>query len=258
MKKLLLLISLVTLALTTHAEIQSNGEAINKAGLQRMLGQRIVKCYIMVGSDVKSLEAQKELDEAIALFEQQHLELMDFAPNEKIEAALQKVSEIWMPFRLKAISATSKASAQNLIASSDKLFSASNDVVFLLEKHADTKAAKLVNISGKQRMLSQKIAKLYMAMSWRITNPKITNDFEKTLRAYENGLSLLKKSKQNTPEISKKLGKVTAQWEFSKAGFSQYKDGRYVPTIISVTTESMLKKMNELTDEYQHLSDKSK
>lgn len=257
MKTLILLLSILSLSFSAQADIQSNGEAINKAGLQRMLGQRIVKCYIMVGSDVKSLKAQKELDEAIALFEQQHLELLDFSPNEKIEDALQKVSEIWMPFRLKAISSTTKTAAQELILASDKLFTASNKVVSLLEKHADTRSARLVNISGKQRMLSQKLAKLYMAMAWRIQSENISGDFEKTLQAYESGLNKLKQSDQNTPSIIKKLDKVSAQWEFSKAGFSQHKAGRYVPTIISVTTESMLKKMNDLTTDYQHLSEKN-
>ena len=163
MKHLLLLLSF--LAFNTFADISTNAEAINKAGLQRMLGQRIVKNYIMVGSGIQPDDAQKELDKAIALFEQQHLDLMDFAPTEDITAALKQVSEIWMPFRLKAISVADKASVQALIQTSDQLFTASNHVVTLLEKHTNSHTAKLVNISSKQRMLSQKLAKLYMAMA---------------------------------------------------------------------------------------------
>jgi len=255
MKYLILILSLIFLP--AQAEISTTAEAINKAGLQRMLGQRIVKSYLMVGSDVKAEKAQQELDQAIALFEQQHLELLDFAPSAKINNALEKVSELWMPFRLKAVSRPDKQTAAELIKTSDALFERSNNVVYLLEKHANSKAAQLVNISGKQRMLSQKIAKLYMAMAWHINQQGIEKSFQQTLNEYQQGLNKLQQAPENTAAINSQLNKINAQWEFSKAGFSQYKEGRYVPTLISVTTESMLKKMDELTGDYQRLTEQT-
>ena len=106
-------------------------------------------------------------------------------------------------------------------------------------------------------MLSQKIAKLYMAMAWQIDQKNLTIDFDNALKEYENGLDKLNKANENTPAINKKLNKVNAQWKFSKAGFSQYKQDRFVPTLISVTTESILKKMDELTSDYQELAERS-
>lgn len=253
----LLILLIVLFSFPSHADIANNAEAINQAGKQRMLGQRIVKAYIMVGSDVKANKAQKELDESIALFEQHHLELMEYAPNKSIYDALNQVSEIWMPFRLKAVQEPQASIAEQLIIASDELFKASNNVVFLLEKYAQSNTAKLVNTSGKQRMLSQKIAKLYMAMAWKLNSENLKRDFEKTLQDYEAGLNQLNQAPENSAQIKKKLAKVNAQWQFSKAGFSQHESGRFVPTLISVTTDSMLKKMNELTLEYQKLSEKS-
>ena len=254
MKYLSILILFVSMY--SHSEITTIAEAINKAGAQRMLSQRIVKDYIMVGSGVKAMYAQKELDQSIALFEQQHLELMDFSPSDSITQALSKVSAVWMTFRLKAISRPSRQETMVLIPLSDELFVQSNNVVSLLEKETNVSSALLVNTAGKQRMLSQKMAKLYMAMAWHVDLGTIKSDFTQTLADYEAGLVSLTNEKNNTKEIKKKLAKVTAQWEFSKAGFSQYEQNRFVPTLISVTTESMLKKMDELTRDYQDLADK--
>lgn len=237
----------------SFAEINSLSEAINKAGRQRMLGQRIVKNYLMIGSDIKTAKAQKELDDAIALFEEQHIELVDYAPSEEIETSLSNVSQLWNNFRLKAISEPQLHAGQELIKQSNELFTASNKVVSLLEAHSGTSKAKLVNISGKQRMLSQKIAKLYMGMYWRVNIANIETEFNNTIAQFEQGLMTLIKAQENTQVLNKKLRKVKAQWDFSKAGFSQYQNGRFVPTVISVTTESMLNKMDEITLLYQQL-----
>lgn len=250
-------IALLFFSVFSHSEIISVADAINKAGAQRMLSQRIVKNYIMIGSDIRATKAHKELDQAVALFEQQHLELLDFVKDPTLIKAFDEVSETWVSFRFKAISSPTKETAKELISLSDQLFIKSNKVVSLLEKSVNSNSATLVNTSGKQRMLSQKIAKLYMAMAWKLDMKGLDSDFENTLKDYENGLAQLNQAKENTPLISKKLNKVNAQWKFSKAGFSQYKENRFVPTLISVTTESILKKMNELTADYQTLAENS-
>ena len=250
-------IALLFFSAFSYSEIISKADSINKAGAQRMLSQRIVKNYIMIGNNIKATQAHQELDHAVALFEQQHLELLDYIEDPSVINALDNVSEIWISFRLKAISNPTKETAKELITLSDKLYIKSNTVVALLEKKENTQSAALVNTSGKQRMLSQKIAKLYMAMAWQIDQKNLTIDFDNTLKEYENGLDKLNKANENTPAINKKLNKVNAQWKFSKAGFSQYKQDRFVPTLISVTTESILKKMDELTSDYQELAERS-
>ena len=54
----------------------------------------------------------------------------------------------------------------------------------------------------------------------------------------------------NTEELKLALIKVRNQWRFSQSGFRLGDDDRYVPTVITVTTDSILRKMNDITGQY--------
>ena len=68
------------LTLPVAAEITSISSAINKAGRQRMLTQRMVKSYSMIGISVQYVAANEQLSKAIDLFELQLSELKAYPP----------------------------------------------------------------------------------------------------------------------------------------------------------------------------------
>ena len=52
--------------------------AINKSGRQRMLSQRMTKAYCRIGLNIRRDEAEKQLSDAIPLFERQLADLKAF------------------------------------------------------------------------------------------------------------------------------------------------------------------------------------
>ncbi len=245
-----LLLSLTLVSFPSSAAI-SAAEAMNLSGMQRMLSQRIAKTYLMIGAEVRAEQAEEQLDQSIAKFESNHLALNEYAPTAQIKTALTEAGQIWQRYRELALSHPDKQRAVTMLELSDQLLLQSELVVQLLERHSGGQSARLVNRSGRQRMLSQRIAKLYLAMSWRLPVADLQQSFEQAVGEFEVALDELKQASQNTPDIAKGLRQAEAQWRFSRAGFKLSADSRYVPTVISTTTETLLWQMHELTNQYE-------
>jgi len=248
-----LVLVLIPLATPSISWGMTDAEAINVSGRQRMLSQRMMKSYLMLGADIKTDEAQHQLDDAVAMFESQFLALRDYAPTEDIDALLDKVEVIWLEHRQEILATPDKSDAINLMQDNLKLLNACNDVVKAIEIHSGISSGRLVNISGRQRMLSQKIAKVYMALAWKIDEPRLQEEFAAAVELFDESLDELQDSHDNTSELNVALTKVDNQWRFSRSGFNLSDEGRYVPTVISVTTESILKKMDAITGQYQEV-----
>lgn len=236
----------------------SDAEAVNKSGRERMLSQRIAKCYLMLAKEVSVEEAQQQLDESVALFEKQFQELQAYANEKNAKQALAQLESAWLPYRVMVLSKPSLRNATPVVMQSDVVLQAAENLVQQIQKKSAVKTAGLVNMSGRQRMLSQRIAKLYLAMYMHLNIPNLENEFHKALNQYEMALNNLNNANENTPQIAEALHRVRAQWDFSKAGFNQYEDGRFVPIIITTTTESMLKQMDAVTLSYQQVMDSKK
>ncbi|MDO8697475.1 MAG: type IV pili methyl-accepting chemotaxis transducer N-terminal domain-containing protein [Pseudomonas sp.] len=238
------------LALPCSATI-NDAEAMNLSGMQRMLSQRMAKTYLMIGSGVRAEVANEQFDQSLAKFESNYQALSDYAPNSEIRQALVTAGSIWQEYRQLLLNSPSRENAPQVLALSDQLLGQCEKVVQLIQQHTGSSSAVLVNRSGRQRMLSQRIAKLYLARSWRLPGAELEQQFQQAVDEFDRALSELQNAQQNTPEINAALHKVEAQWTFSRAGFRLSNDSRYVPTVITTTTETLLRQMNELTSAYE-------
>jgi len=243
-------------AVSAWAEITTLSSAINKAGRQRMLTQRIVKAYILVGMGVQAQAHWKQRNGAIALFETQLAELKAFAPTAEIADGLAKVEALWQPFKAIAAAPPTKGGADRLLAINDEVLAAAHQVVVMLAQHSGTETGRLVNISGRQRMLSQRLAKFYMARAWNIERPEIQGEMQKAAQEFETALMKeLVPSVKNTPEIQDELDQAVKQWSLYKRGLALEQDtGDYIPVIMAATSEKLLKIMNTITGMYEKLS----
>ena len=248
-----LLLGLLAGSLTCQAAI-SDAEAVNRAGMQRMLSQRIAKSYLMIGTDTRSDLASEQLDHSIALIEE-NADLLDtYAPNESIRKAMSEARQTWHQYRQVALTRPDRQQSAELLRLAERFLGQSEALVQEIERHSGSQGARLVNRSGRQRMLSQRIAMLYLAMSWKLPEQRLRGDFDAAVAEFERGLQELQGAPQNTAQINRQLEQVTAQWRFARAGFSLAEDSRFVPTVIVTTSDSLLRKMEQLTMDYERLA----
>lgn len=246
------LLTLGMLSPVAQAAIDT-AEAVNLSGMQRMLSQRIAKAYLMIGLDVRTDEAHKQLDESVARFESNYLALEEYSVGHPAQPALAKAGDIWMEYRTAVLSSPDQERAVRILQLSDQLLEQSEAVVKQIEAGAKADSAWLINRAGRQRMLSQRIAKLYMARAWNLPAVGIEEQFDSAVSQFSKALNELDNAKENTPEIKAAIAKANSQWKFSSAGFSLSSKGEFVPTVIAISTETLLGQMHSLTVAYTQL-----
>lgn len=225
-------------------------EAMNMAGLQRSLGQIIAKDYLMIGSDVRVDTATQQRDESIALFENHHQQLKDYAPNDEIRAALAKVEAAWAEYMPLIKATPDKAQAPVMLATAEKLVKECQLMVDLFEQHNGDAASHAINRSGWNRVLTQRTAMFYMARAWGVTAPNLDADFNAAVQEFGTIMQELQANTAPNPEIADALRKTDAKWQFTSKAFASKE---FVPTIVAVNADSMFRQLNEMTRLYAGL-----
>jgi nitrate/nitrite-specific signal transduction histidine kinase len=251
MKKLMTLLILVFCA-TLSAQTISVASAINKAGRQRMLCQRMAKDYVAIGSQVRADEAARELDESSSVFNENYNDLMQFAKNKETKDALEVVGVLWSKFRLKALGTSNPEDAATIMNDANALTTACNIVVEKILSTSGLKTAVLPNICGKERMFSQKLAVLYLANYWNVPYGNLSKELSETMANYELNLNMLINSSTNTDEINTILKLQREEWTFLKKSFDLNSEN-LMPASVFSSTNLMLKNFDRATTLYEKL-----
>jgi len=262
MKKTLSIILLnVCLTMTVNAKEVSNAKndlikqqsaiIINISGRERMLTQKMTKEALFVAKGINTDKNIQNLKETTKLFESRLLSLINgdnslnipkTTDKETVEQ-LTKISALWTLLKLdmnRVIERKADQDTYESIASNNLLLLKNMDEavqMYTIKSNfykQDPKLAEQINLSGRQRMLTQKMTKELLLVANNIDVNKNTKNTEKTGTLFE---VTLKDLMDNTEDenITKQLYIVAERW-------SAYR------TIIKMvnTSENSLKRLDEL------------
>jgi nitrate/nitrite-specific signal transduction histidine kinase len=253
MKKILPVLLFIFFSDVVNAQSISLGSAINKAGRQRALAQRMAKDYLLVGSGVRTEDALKDLDESASIFNENMHDLLIFAKTQDIKDALAVVADIWAKYRVEITSNPELDKANLIMSEANKLVNACNTVVEKIQNNnINTKGVKLPNLCGRQRLLLQRIATLYVAKYWEVKYYDLSTELNKTIIEFDTNLNVLLAIPENTIEIATMLKFQQSEWAFLKKTFDPSITDLKPASIFS-STNLMVKDFNQLTSMYENL-----
>jgi nitrate/nitrite-specific signal transduction histidine kinase len=243
-----------TLALAagaSYSQVSNVGDAINKAGRQRMLSQRMGKAWMSLGLGIEVESARRVLDQSMALFDRQLTELKVFAPAGETRDTYLQLETAWSGYKAFLVGASpSQNQGKPLLDQANKVLTLAHKGTELFEQQSGKASARLINVAGRQRMLSQRMAQFYLADAWNVDSAVSQREMNKARAEFIPALELLRGAPEATPEIKRTLVLADAQWLFFDNAIKTGAKKPQAASHVFLTSENLLQVMDSVTSLY--------
>lgn len=189
---------------------------IKNAGLQRMLTQRIMLYYLAVKQDLNTTVTQKKLTQAIEQYEASLKYLNNSSMNSQlINKKLKAAYDHW-----KVLSTSLKnfevdqAKVDEMIRTADALFNIADEVSLLYQDLGHKlSVSNAINIAASQNVLTQQIAKSYVAMAYGQNTTKHRKELLSSIDLFEEQMLSMTRASEGAEEFEDAVRVVQTMWK---------------------------------------------
>ncbi|MCM2347494.1 type IV pili methyl-accepting chemotaxis transducer N-terminal domain-containing protein [Acidovorax soli] len=246
-------ILLPTWAGGAQAQMALSG-AINHAGWFRALSQRMAKAYCQQYLQVLPEAARDVLGHARKRVQQGSGELARGLQSGQWPAEVaRQLDEVQKQFALLdqlTAAPTSRAAVAAVSEQSDRTLLVAQAVTESIEKMARVASVRLVNLAGRQRMLSQRLAKNYFLVAAKADTKLVHAQLAADAADFRQAMQTLMAAPVSTPAIRGELELAAPQWVFFEAALRRPADEQGL-SAVATTSERLLSVMDRLTGLYE-------
>jgi len=226
-------------------------EAINRAGQQRMLSQRLVKLYALACSRTDGAAAALLMKESIQRV-QDNLAALEAELSVATYGDLVAAARAgWEALRQLLEAPPRAAELGRLDAQAEAVVEQANALVLALESSGLATPVQVINVAGRQRMLSQRLAKLALLQALATDRRAAEALLAQTASEFEQGLAALTQMPLSSPQIRALLERGEAAWRELRAAVPEAaQPGARMK--VAAASEELLEIFDRLTQAYQH------
>lgn len=227
--------------------------AISRASYLQALSQRMTKAYVQLGLGIERADAQQVLRSSAREFERTVTQLRGVAPAADIRNTYDLLAASWKRAQplVQAEAPTPDNVAKMLNMDSD-LLQLANTGTWQFQQASRLADAELINLAGRQRMLSQRIAKWQFCRVWGVAARVADQDLPRSRQEFQAAMTRLAQQARTQPQ-KEAMRAAELQWVFFEAAIGPGWGGGSpdAQRKLAGASEVILAALNEVTETFE-------
>ncbi|WP_394788500.1 type IV pili methyl-accepting chemotaxis transducer N-terminal domain-containing protein [Rhodoferax sp.] len=228
-------------------------DCVNRAGQLRMLSQRLAKLYLLQLAGMSAADATERQSQSLQRIDSNIAFLAKDLSQPTFGDLLTQVSDSWRALKA-GLQAPQQASQMLQIDTlAEQLLAHAERLTDVLENAGAVAPLHVLNVAGRQRMLSQRYAKFAVLglLGDRATQQRAQAGMAETRAAFEQSMDYLRDIPLSSPDIRAGLAVAAGHWSQMLAGSAPLKPGAGL-LALAANSEGLLEAFEKLNALYEH------